>query len=207
MNFGLKLDHVAVSGETLAAATRHVQQALGVSLQAGGEHAVFHTHNTLLGVEDGLYLEAIAINPEAPVPDQPRWFDLDRFSGPARLTNWICRCADLEATLAALPEGFGEPVSLQRGDLRWRMAVPADGVLPFDNCAPALIEWEGDAHPAERLAPSGVRLATLTISHPGATVLADMLAPYLSDGRVAFVEGPARLSAVFDVNGTQRPLA
>ena len=137
----MKFDHIAVAAETLAKATSHAEASLGVALQPGGEHAVFHTHNTLLGLEDGLYLEAIAINPDAPRPERPRWFDLDRFFGPARLTNWICACDDLDATLAALPEGFGEPVALQRGDLRWRMAVPQSGILPFDNCAPALIEW------------------------------------------------------------------
>ncbi len=203
----MELDHIAVASLTLQDATDHVAQALGVTLQPGGEHAVFHTHNTLLGLEDGLYLEAIAINPDAPVPDRPRWFDLDRFQGAPRLTNWICRCDDLDATLAALPEGFGTPVSLQRGDLRWRMAVPASGVLPYDNCAPALIEWEGDAHPATRLTASGCQLQELYVSHPDAGELEDMLAPHLVDDRVIFSDGPARLSSVFDTPNGRRTLA
>lgn len=195
----IEFDHIAVAGETLAAATAHCEAALGVSLEQGGEHAVFHTHNTLLGMEDRLYLEAISINPAAPKPAQPRWFDMDRFTGGPRLTNWICRCDDLEATLAALPAGFGAPVVLQRGDLRWRMAVPASGVLPFDNCAPALMAWDGDAHPADRLAPSGAQLRKLTVRHPDAMALADLLAPHLSDARVQFVTGPAALEARIDV--------
>ena len=194
-------DHVAVAGETLAAATGHAEQVLGLDLVTGGTHAVFHTHNMLLGLQEGLYLEAIAINPDAPVPDRPRWFDLDRFKGPARLTNWICRCDDLDATLASLPEGFGHPVSLQRGDLRWRMAVPADGLLPFDNCAPALIEWEGDAHPSAILGNSGAQLMSFTVSHPKAETLAKLLAPHLNDVRVGFETGPPYLNAQFDVGG------
>ena len=91
----LELDHLAVSGATLEAARAAVEDALGVPMQPGGEHDVFHTHNTLLGLEDGLYLEAIAINPAAPTPDRPRWFDLDRFEGSARLSNWICRTDDI----------------------------------------------------------------------------------------------------------------
>lgn len=197
----MELDHIAVAGVTLAEATAHVQASLGVPQQQGGEHAVFHTHNTLLGLADGLYLEAIAINPDAPTPDRPRWFDLDRFSGPPRLTNWICRCDDLEATLAALPTGFGAPVSLQRGDLRWRMAVPDSGILPFDNCAPALIQWDSGDHPAERLAPSGRRLKALEVSHPEAQALADILAPHLIDARVTFATGPAGLRADFESDG------
>lgn len=194
----LELDHIAVAGSSLAAASDHVVQALGVAVQPGGEHPIFHTHNTLMGLEDGLYLEAIAINSAAPDPDRARWFDLDRFSGPARLTNWICRCTDLDAALAALPEGFGEPVDLERGDLRWRMAVPRDGVLPFDNCAPALIEWQGTAHPVQRLDASGCRLTALRVYHPAAERLGQMLAPILTDPRVAFVTGAVGLEADFD---------
>lgn len=193
----ITFDHIAVAGETLAAATAHVRGALGVPLQQGGEHAVFHTHNTLLGLEDGLYLEAIAINPDAPTPDRPRWFDLDHFSGSPRLTNWICRCDDLDATLAALPDGFGTPVDLQRGDLRWRMAVPQTGKLPYDNCAPALIEWVGDAHPAPRLTQQGCAITTLEVRHPQAALLGALLAPLLADKRISFAVGTPRLTATF----------
>ncbi len=202
----MELDHLAVAGQDLAEATEHVTRALGVAPRPGGEHAVFFTHNTLLGLEDGLYLEAIAINPDAPKPDRARWFDLDRFEGAPRLTNWICRCDDLDAALAALPEGFGAPVALQRGDLRWRMAVPQSGILPFDNCAPALMQWEGDAHPAARLTPSGCGLETLTVSHPDAEALAALIRPHLSDARVSFVTGPAGLTAAFSTPTGSRTL-
>ncbi len=197
----ITLDHLAVAGATLAAARAHVETTLGVPMQSGGEHAVFHTHNALLGLEDGLYLEAIAVNPDAPVPDRPRWFDLDRFSGPPRLGNWICRCDDLEATLARLPDGFGRPVDLQRGDLRWRMAVPDSGILPFDNCAPALIEWQGAAHPAPRLTQQGCRIAALEVRHPEASALAALLAPLMEAGEVGFATGPARLAARIETPG------
>lgn len=191
------LDHLAVAGATRAEAEAHVAESLGQPLQPGGEHAVFHTHNSLLGLEEGLYLEAIAVNPEAPEPDRARWFDLDRFSGPPRLSNWICACDDLDAVLESLPEGFGQPVSLQRGDLKWRMAVPESGILPFDNCAPALMQWDAAAHPAERLAPTGCRLTGLEVWHPEAEALAVLLAPLLTDARVRFHIGAARLEASF----------
>lgn len=98
----MRLDHIAVSGGTLTEATAAVEDALGVQMQSGGNHDVFSTHNTLLGLEGGLYIEAIAIDPAAPKPERPRWFDLDRFSGTARLTNWICATDDMGATLAGL---------------------------------------------------------------------------------------------------------
>ncbi|XDA97530.1 VOC family protein [Sulfitobacter sp. LCG007] len=202
----MKLDHIAVSGESLEAAADCVEAALGVPLGAGGKHDVFFTHNRLLGLEEGLYLEAIAADPQAPSPGRPRWFALDRFEGPPRLTNWICRSDALEAELARMPAGSGAPVDLRRGDLHWRMAVPESGVLPFDNCAPALIEWQTQTHPAMSLARSGVRLRRLTVSHPRAEQLKAELAPLLSDTRVAYEAGVPGLVAAFDTPHGPREL-
>lgn len=195
----LELDHIAVAGETLDVATEAVETALGVGLRPGGRHDVFFTHNRLLGLADGLYLEAIAIDPDAPAPARPRWFDLDRFSGTARLTNWICRSDDLDADLAHLGAGAGAPVALSRGDLRWRMAVPADGRLPFDNCHPALIQWDCDQHPAALLPASGCALRRLMVAHPEAAELRARLAPLLDEAsRVEFEPGPPGLMAEID---------
>ena len=65
-------DHLVVGSTDLAAAVAHVEDALGVRMQPGGAHAVFQTHNALMGLEDGLYLEAIAPNPAVPAPTRPR---------------------------------------------------------------------------------------------------------------------------------------
>jgi len=191
----MELDHFAIAANTLVEATAHVEEALGVPLQPGGEHAVFGTHNRLLGLADGLYLEAIAIDPEATPERQPRWFDLDRFDGAARITNWICRSGDLDSTLAALPVDAGAPVSLTRGDLSWQMAVPKSGILPYDNIFPALIQWQGP-HPAPRLTQQGCSLRRLVVSHPEAQALAELLP--LDDARVVFETGPAALRAEID---------
>lgn len=197
----IELDHLAVSGTTLAEARAHVEDALGVTMQDGGAHDVFHTHNMLLGLEDGLYLEAIAINPDAPKPMRPRWFALDDFEGQARLTNWICRSDDLEADMRAMPAGIGAPVALRRGNLRWRMVVPEDGRLPFDLMCPALIQWDSTPHPATRLAPSGCRLLRLTVCHPNA----DALAGCLSDDRLRYEVGAPGHEAEFQTpHGVRR---
>lgn len=203
----ITLDHIAIAGGSLSEATEFAEGRLGIKMQPGGKHDVFATHNTLLGLEDGLYLEAISIDPMAPKPNRPRWFDLDRFEGTPRLTNWICRCDDLDETLAKMPQGMGDPVDLQRGDLRWRMAVPQTGVLPFDNCAPALIQWQTEPHPAKRLVPTGLRLTRLVVQHPQAADLADALAGQLSDQRIVFAVGPAGLQADFDSPWGKRSVA
>lgn len=185
----LSFDHLAVSAETLAEGVAVVEAALGVALAGGGQHPHMSTHNRLIGLGD-LYLEVIATDPAAPKPDWPRWFDLDNFAGRPRLTNWIARCDDLVAAVAQAPAGGGVPVSLQRGDYRWQMAVPADGKLPFDGCFPALIQWEGALRPARALPESGVRLTRLEIAHPQADALRAAL--NLQDPRVVIVAGQSK---------------
>ena len=186
----LRFDHIAISALTLEEGVAHVEAALGVALAGGGQHGHMATHNRLLGLGD-LYLEVIAADPSAPRPAWPRWFDLDSFSGPPRLTNWIAACDDIGAALARAPDGSGVPVQLARGDYRWQMAIPGDGRLPFDGCFPALIQWQGDLHPARALPEAGVRLTLLEIAHPEAQALRKALTGF-TDERVQIVEGPAK---------------
>ncbi len=183
----LRLDHLAISTTDLAQGTREVEAALGLPLAPGGKHPHMATHNRLLGLGD-VYLEVIAPDPDAPAPSWPRWFDLDNARGPARLTNWICACDDLDAAVARAPAGVGRPIDLHRGDLRWRFAVPASGKLPFEECHPALIQWLGTGHPAQRLPDQGARLARLIVTHPDAQGLRAALSA-LSDPRIVLEEG------------------
>lgn len=193
----LALDHIAISAETLDAGAAWVEMALGVPLAGGGKHPLMGTHNRLLSLGD-LYLEVIATDPDAPKPGHPRWFDLDHFRGAPRLTNWICRTPDLDAALAAAPPGTGTATDLARGDYRWRFAVPASGKLPFDDRFPALIQWQGDLHPAKSLRDHGIRLTGLQITHPQAPALRDALKG-LTDPRVTVQLGPYHsLRATFD---------
>lgn len=179
----LRLDHVAVSALSLDAGAEAVEAALGLSLVAGGKHPHMGTYNRLLGLGE-LYLEVIAIDPQAPAPSWPRWFDLDHFTGAPRLTNWICACDDLAATLARAPAGSGTAVDLQRGDFRWRMAVPASGRLPFGGSFPALIQWQGP-HPAARLPDTGAHLARLEVFNPEVEALREAVG--MADPRVVFL--------------------
>ena len=84
------------------------------------------------------------------------------------------------------------------------MAVPKTGVLPFDNVFPAIIQWDCDQTPPQRLAPSGARLQSLTVQHPRADDLRDLLG--LDEARVIFRAGPPALAASFDTAGGLRIL-
>lgn len=190
----ISLDHIAVLGETLEEAATHLEDRLGALLLPGGQHARYGTHNRLLGLAPSLYIEAIAIDAGAPPPPDARWFGLDNFHGPARLDKWVCRVDDMDAVLEKLPIA-GKRVELSRGDLRWAMAVPEDGQLPFDGMFPALIQWHGDLLPGNLLPAGGLELNSLTVCHPEVDQLKALLDPLLNSDLVRFEIGPPGLAA------------
>ena len=183
-----QLDHLVVAAQRLEAGAAAVEATLGVTLAPGGAHPQMGTHNRLLSLGEGLYLEVISVNPAAAGPRRPRWFDLDCFAGQPRLTNWVARCENLKEALALAPPGSGEIHDLARGDFRWRMAIPADGRLPFGGAIPGLIEWRGP-HPSRRLPDAGCRLRRLTLVHPEAAALRVALSGLVEDPRLALEEG------------------
>ncbi len=182
----LTQDHLTVTAPSLEEGVAFVEERLGVSLEPGGRHAAMGTHNRLLSLGADLYLEVIAVDPEAAPPPHSRWFNLDHISGPPRLSNWVARCDNLNEALQSAPAGAGEPLALARGDLRWEMAVPTDGALPFDGCFPALIAWAGDAHPARLLPDRQCRLQSLELQHPQVELLREALHPLIADPRIHF---------------------
>jgi len=138
-----------------------------VPLQTGGEHARMGTHNLLLGLGATAYLEVIAVNPAAAQPIRPRWFGLDELDAAdePRLSAWVARSDDIETSAAEAREELGSVESMRRGELEWRITVPADGRPVLDGVAPALIQWSTGAHPATRLMDRGCRLLRLEALH------------------------------------------
>lgn len=177
----MRLDHLAIAAQTLGEGVAWAEDRLGVTFGAGGKHARYGTHNRLLGLTDGLYLEVIAVDPDA-TSDGPRWFGLDNFSGAPRLANWICEPADFEAMLR---HGM-RAVAMQRGDLAWDMGVPVNGHLPLGGGFPTVLRWHTDTPPSMCLPPSGCALKMMTILHPKAHEIEMELHEHLRDSRIRF---------------------
>ena len=178
------LDHIAVSGKTLHEAAHHVETSLGVKLQDGGCHERYGTHNKLLHLTDGIYLEAIAINPKVARPKYPRWFNLDNFYGKPRITNWICRSENINLEVKDLIIESTEIIKIKRDQLEWLMTVPRNGILPFDGAFPAILQWKTNP-PILKLAPSGCALKHMTIFHPEANILRKRVQGF-NDCRISF---------------------
>ncbi|MDE9450886.1 VOC family protein [Aliiroseovarius sp. Z3] len=192
-----EIDHLVVSSATLSEGVACLEDLLGVPMAGGGDHPLMGTHNALLSLGPSIYLEVIAVNPDAPTPPRARWFDLDYFTGPTRLTNWALRVPDLPDALHRAPDGMGDALALERGDYSWDMAIPQDGRLPFSGCAPGLLSWKGQ-QPAPNLPDHGLRLAALEITHPEAEALSVALIPLVADGRISVHAGEPSLNAWLD---------
>lgn len=177
-DLGYRLDHLVVSAATLQEGRLHLEALLDTPLTPRGAHATMATHNHLVRLNDGAYLETIAVDHDVLRPDFPRWFDLDNFAGPPKLSNWVINCDDLDEAWQRAPANTGRIMDFERGAYRWRMIVPETGVLPFNNGFPAIIEWDG-AHPAPNLPATDISLRRLRITHPDATPLRAALAPFV----------------------------
>ena len=172
------IDHITITAPSLADGAEYVRQALGVTLQAGGEHPRMGTHNVLLKLGDALFLEVIAVNPDAPPPNRPRWFELDAVNANhrSRLTTWVVRTNDIYAAVKASPVSPGNVEPMTRGQLRWLITLPGDGSLPLQGAAPALIQWDTAMHPATGLQDLGCSLIRLDAFHAEAEKISSMLA-------------------------------
>ncbi|BEI82165.1 hypothetical protein CcaverHIS002_0300330 [Cutaneotrichosporon cavernicola] len=202
-------DHLVITAATLDAGVAWVEERLGVSLspRRGGQHDRQGTHNALLSLGPDFYLEVIAINPDAPVPDHPRWFGMDTVGPEPRLHHWVCRTSNLADALEKSAIKPGEIEQMSRGTLRWLITIAPDGQLKADGTMPSLIEWQSKPHPAAGLEDKGYRLQKLEVHHPRAQeVKASLSAAGMLDTRVEFATGGPMLSATIQTPSGPRVL-
>lgn len=166
------LDHLVVAALDLEQGADYVEDQLGVRVPDGGQHRTLGTHNKVMTLGQGRYLEIIAVDPDLPVPMMPRWFGLDdpaiiaSLRESPRLITWAVNTTDLDELLAASTLNIGAPTALERGELRWKVALSDDGRLSAGGFFPLCIQWQTDFHPSTNMADLGCRLKKLVISHP-----------------------------------------
>ena len=205
-----RVDHLVVAAHTLEQAVAWCESTLFVTPEAGGEHPLMGTHNRLLKIETPqfarAYLEIIAIDPRAADPRRKRWFDLDNpqlreaIRHEPRLVHFVASCERAGAAGSALDSlgiDRGPQLAAQRqtqyGLLKWKISVRDDGQRLFYGMLPTLIEWDGP-HPAETLPDSGLKLLSLTATHPRPD---DLFMAYraIHLEQVGIEAGPPNLSA------------
>lgn len=198
----IEFDHIVVGADTLAQGADYVREALGVDVPYGGAHPLMGTHNHLMRLGDAGFLEIIAIDPAASAA-RPRWFGLDdpvlraRLAAKPQIIGWVARTKDLDRALQEIPGASGQAIAAARGNLTWRIGVPADGSIAFGGAFPTLIEWPCGPLPQSRMADRLCSLERLTVTHGEGGVIAAQLAGHLDDPRIKIIAGsPAGLHAI-----------
>ncbi|MBY4718080.1 VOC family protein [Ralstonia mannitolilytica] len=175
----LKLDHIAFVAQSLEQAQAYASQRFGVALPAGGKHPLMGTHNLVTRIAPGVFLEFIAIDPDAAPPNRTRWFALDRLmregtlEAAPQLFGWVASVPNLARHTGESPQH--ELLEVTRGDLRWHFFHRKDGEAEAGGCWPALIDWAGGQSPAERMQEVGLRLTRFQLAHPEMANIRDKL--------------------------------
>jgi hypothetical protein len=175
-----EMDHLVVVADTLDQGSAWCLATLGSTPLPGGKHPLMGTHNRLLSIASEAYpktyLEIIAIDPDAPPPERPRWFGMDgpalqarvREKGP-QLVGHVARSAMVDMHRWGLINCRYQPGPILKasretptGTLQWQIVVPDDGRVLAGGAVPTLIQWQGP-HPSEALPDSGVGLAHVTV--------------------------------------------
>lgn len=168
------LDHLVVAARSLDEGAQYVADTLGATPVAGGRHPGMRTHNRLLGLWGGIYLEIIAPEPDdadAPAGDganggvRPRWFGLDEPAMRARLekgpflAHWVARVErprQLSLWQRQYPHRLPPVIPMTRGDYAWHITVPEDGALP---------EWVDPSHAGATADDTAAATADSTAAH------------------------------------------
>lgn len=170
----VRIDHVVLGVADLDRGIAEMERRTGVRAVRGGSHPGRGTHNALMSLGPGLYLEIIAPDPAQNTP--PQGFDM--LASLERLTpiGWAVATDDGPALRADLADMGLKPGALRPG----ARSLPGGGTLAWvsfglaeaPELAPFFIAWgQGARHPSAT-SPGGCRLGSLGLASPDAARLA-----------------------------------
>lgn len=209
----LGIDHILIAVEDLEKAME-VYRRLGFQVLVGGEHPQVGTHNALVPLADGSYLELVGVRK----PELAQQFPfgqqvLEAIARPNRLVGFALESADVNGDVQAIrdrgltmakapPGGRVRPDGQQ---VSWRTAHPEDPRLPFliQDTTPRSLRVPpspGGLNGSTQVGWVEVGAADL---QPAITAYTQLLGERPADGRFALPRGAIRLSQSFSGDGVQ----
>ena len=176
-NGAAQIDHVVIGVPNLESAVTEIERLTGVRPVLGGSHPGRGTHNALLSLGHGGYLELIAPQPGAKKTTDNA--DLSSLKEPTPV-DWAVATVAAEPVVASLRALHFDPGAPEAGSrktpsgglLQWRTFGLNDALMG----APFFIEWKsGSPHPSTT-SPSGCSLVALRIASPDAAALQRLVA-------------------------------
>jgi hypothetical protein len=204
----LSLDHITIIAPSLAEGVDHVRTCLDIDVPFGTKHPDMGTHNHRLRLGETVYLEIIAVDPDAPRPSRPRWFGLDDVSvvqrhwqSGERLRAWVAMTSDIDGVLAAHGDLLGGKMRIGG---QHQFSVLPDGRLPRDGVAPSVIDRPGQRPPSAKMPDLGARLRELVVEHPSPADVAALYGDLGIADAPRVQEGP-RLRYLATIDTAQGP--
>ena len=133
------IDHVLIAVDDVSDASDRLVE-FGFEVVAGGQHPQFGTHNALVPLADGTYIELIGVEDAELAAQHPHTRQVvEALEGPNRLALMAIESSAIGADVAAARErglDISDPVEGERirpdgTSVRWRTAHPEDPKLPF----------------------------------------------------------------------------
>eukprot|EP00438_Fugacium_kawagutii_P020668 Skav217591 [mRNA] locus=scaffold3512:86218:86874:- [translate_table: standard] len=205
----LVVDHLVWCVNSVAEGIEMFEGLTGVRPCIGGQHLGLGTHNALLSLGDGVYLEILALDPAQGI--EARWIGIDCPKKPCLAT--FCARADggldaVAASAARKDYDIGQIKDYSRENtegktLRWRLAADhhTSGYdnLPFRGLVPFIVDWSVNplAHPSA-ISPKGCTLTELRAYHPKPDELRKVLDALNVKGVTVELGDTERLEAILD---------
>lgn len=195
------LDHLVYAVPDLHAALDWFEEHAGLRPAIGGRHLHQGTHNAVVNLGQGAYLEIVAPDPENTSVPPPRWMGVDLITKP-RLVRWSLKSNDLTQDaklLKAINPTLGHIHAGQRelpsGDLlRWQMTLPSS--TPAVDLIPFFLDWStSDFHPTDRM-PEQFTCKQVELKHPEPKKVAKALRGFGMGMRIEYAPIPAIIAII-----------
>ena len=146
------IDHLLYAASDLQRGMDEIETLLGIRPVPGGNHPQYGTHNALLSLGPGMYLEVIARDPGLALPERGALIDIPA-NEDSRLVGWVYRVEDIQQASVALGDaGFllgpiesGRRMKPDGGEISWQLTDPY--TRPLNGAVPFLIECEAVRKP------------------------------------------------------------
>ncbi|HFA48835.1 MAG TPA: VOC family protein [Bacteroidetes bacterium] len=164
------VDHIVYAVPNLEEAISDIEKKLGVAPEPGGRHKSLGTHNALVNLGNGCYLELIAADPDNTTFSGEHWMGIDLITQPT-ITRWAVKTNDLDRDIHYLREVDPRLGNIKGGTRKkpdgtkfiWKASMPLPA--PKVEILPFIIDWKGREHPTKSL-PDACKLIELRATHP-----------------------------------------
>ncbi len=172
MNIRRKIDHIVYAVSNLDYAVAAFEKLTGITPIFGGYHTTEGTKTALINLQDGMYLEFIAIDTTNLAITQNRWMGIDVLTK-NQVTRFAIKSNDLEKDSIIL-KTYNSDMGKKKGGsrhtatgelLQWELVMPL--AYPEVEIIPFALDWSAsEVHPHTMLPDMKCLLIDLQATHP-----------------------------------------